>query len=356
MQDFIPLDLDHRHDMVLVLSAHMSNPNGDPDGDNSPRINPYDGHGIITGVSIKRKVRDYVQDARQGQAGFRLMVRHGGVIASEVYGAMKDAGVGLVETLALSRAQVDELREHGEILGNAFVLGEQSLNYDKTLRAREVTSLVTRLEAAGVDPALARQVLELGTRKQKDSAQAPSRTEVYERAGPIMVRECWDSRTFGYTAPDSAGKLRGPVQVADGLSIAPINVVDQTLTRVARGTSTAEKDGTANFARRQVVDHAVYRVPCFYNPTLRASSGLSQEDLTLFVEGLYYGQSLARSSARPDMRVEALVIFSHGNRYGAAPTSRLNAAVEIRHSGHEHVEVSVNRTGIPDQIGIQVLR
>ena len=56
----IYLDPTKRHEFVLLFEVKDGNPNGNPDAGNLPRIDPETGHGIVTDVSVKRKVRDYV--------------------------------------------------------------------------------------------------------------------------------------------------------------------------------------------------------------------------------------------------------------------------------------------------------
>ncbi|KIY23612.1 MULTISPECIES: type I-C CRISPR-associated protein Cas7/Csd2 [Mesobacillus] len=53
--------LDHKVDFSVVLSVTKANPNGDPLNGNRPRQN-YDGHGEISDVAIKRKIRNRLQD------------------------------------------------------------------------------------------------------------------------------------------------------------------------------------------------------------------------------------------------------------------------------------------------------
>ncbi len=53
--------LEHKIDFAVVLSASKANPNGDPLNGNRPRQN-YDGHGEISDVAIKRKIRNRLQD------------------------------------------------------------------------------------------------------------------------------------------------------------------------------------------------------------------------------------------------------------------------------------------------------
>ncbi|MDC3415899.1 type I-C CRISPR-associated protein Cas7/Csd2 [Aquibacillus salsiterrae] len=53
--------LDHKIDFAVVLSVCNANPNGDPLNGNRPRQN-YNGHGEISDVAIKRKIRNRLQD------------------------------------------------------------------------------------------------------------------------------------------------------------------------------------------------------------------------------------------------------------------------------------------------------
>ncbi|GAB3808046.1 type I-C CRISPR-associated protein Cas7/Csd2 [Virgibacillus kimchii] len=59
--------LDHKIDFAVVLTVNKANPNGDPLNGNRPRQN-YNGHGEISDVAIKRKIRNRLQD--MGEAVF----------------------------------------------------------------------------------------------------------------------------------------------------------------------------------------------------------------------------------------------------------------------------------------------
>lgn len=50
----------NRYDFVFVFEVKDANPNGDPDAGNLPRIDPETGHGLVTDVCLKRKIRNYV--------------------------------------------------------------------------------------------------------------------------------------------------------------------------------------------------------------------------------------------------------------------------------------------------------
>ena len=72
----VHLDVNRRHDFVLLFDVADGNPNGDPDAGNQPRIDPETMQGLVTDVAIKRKVRDYV-DIAYGDGRFKIYVQHG---------------------------------------------------------------------------------------------------------------------------------------------------------------------------------------------------------------------------------------------------------------------------------------
>ena len=67
------MSLSNRYDFVLLFDVKDGNPNGDPDAGNLPRLDAETGHGLVTDVSLKRKVRDFVQ--MLGKEGSEIFVR-----------------------------------------------------------------------------------------------------------------------------------------------------------------------------------------------------------------------------------------------------------------------------------------
>jgi CRISPR-associated protein Csd2 len=49
-----------RHDFILIFDVKDGNPNGDPDAGNLPRVDPETMQGLVSDVSLKRKVRNWV--------------------------------------------------------------------------------------------------------------------------------------------------------------------------------------------------------------------------------------------------------------------------------------------------------
>ena len=76
MTNEICTDVNRRHDFVLLFDVSDGNPNGDPDAGNLPRVDPETMQGLVTDVSLKRKVRDWVDVARGTEARFKIYVQH----------------------------------------------------------------------------------------------------------------------------------------------------------------------------------------------------------------------------------------------------------------------------------------
>ena len=70
----------HRYDFVLFFDVENGNPNGDPDAGNMPRLDPETGHGLVTDVCLKRKVRNYVELAQGEKERFRIYVQEKAVL------------------------------------------------------------------------------------------------------------------------------------------------------------------------------------------------------------------------------------------------------------------------------------
>ena len=67
----------NRYEFVIFFDVENGNPNGDPDAGNMPRIDPETGYGLVTDVCLKRKIRNYVEMAKEGESGYRIYVKDG---------------------------------------------------------------------------------------------------------------------------------------------------------------------------------------------------------------------------------------------------------------------------------------
>jgi CRISPR-associated protein Csd2 len=103
-------DPSRRHDFVLVFDVQDGNPNGDPDAGNLPRVDPETMQGLVTDVCLKRKVRDFVTLACEGQEGMDIYVQHKGILNAQhqrAYDALKLKSTGAKQ----DRKTIDQARE-----------------------------------------------------------------------------------------------------------------------------------------------------------------------------------------------------------------------------------------------------
>ncbi|TDC02640.1 type I-C CRISPR-associated protein Cas7/Csd2 [Micromonospora fluostatini] len=68
------LDPTRRHDAVVLFEVTDANPNGDPDAENQPRTDDETGHGLVTDVSMKRRIRDTVAMLHGDDERFQIFV------------------------------------------------------------------------------------------------------------------------------------------------------------------------------------------------------------------------------------------------------------------------------------------
>lgn len=83
-------------DFILLFDALDANPNGDPDGGNMPRIDAETGHGLVTDVCLKRKIRNFVQMTRGNTAPYEIYVKEKAILTEQqarAYAAEENATV-----------------------------------------------------------------------------------------------------------------------------------------------------------------------------------------------------------------------------------------------------------------------
>lgn len=70
----------NRYDFVLLFDVKDGNPNGDPDAGNLPRVDPETGHGLVTDVCLKRKVRNYVGLLKNDDPPYEIYIKEKAVL------------------------------------------------------------------------------------------------------------------------------------------------------------------------------------------------------------------------------------------------------------------------------------
>lgn len=82
----------NRYEFIFLVDCENGNPNGDPDAGNAPRIDPEDMHGLISDVAIKRRIRNYIQAARENKMPYSIFVEQGTNLNRPIFQAHEETG------------------------------------------------------------------------------------------------------------------------------------------------------------------------------------------------------------------------------------------------------------------------
>ncbi len=86
-------ELKNRIDFVYIFDVQDGNPNGDPDAGNLPRVDAETGMGLVTDVCLKRKVRNYVQVAKDCAEGYDVFIKEKAVLNKSIDAAHDEESV-----------------------------------------------------------------------------------------------------------------------------------------------------------------------------------------------------------------------------------------------------------------------
>ena len=244
---------------LLIVEVTGSNPNGDPDLDGAPRTIGADQKGLISPVSVKRKLRDLVADA-DGPAMQAARDALGLSATAHDYGILESRGRRRDEIAAMGRDQFVDAYWDARLFGNTFL------------------------------------------EKLQDKAE-----KTRGKNDPVPDRSHFIST--------------GAVQIGPGISVAPIDIERGTLTNKA-GVEGDKDRGMAPLAW-QFVPHAIYAMPFFVNPIVAGKSGCTKADVDLMRFLLPHIYRATASVARPDVDVLHAWYATHRSPLGSCPDWRI---------------------------------
>ncbi len=144
------------------------------------------------------------------------------------------------------------------------------------------------------------------------------RKEINQLSEEEFIKRYWDGRIFGNTFLESGGTLpikTGAVQFGTGLSVAPIHIERMTNTNKA-GVQEGKDRGMAPLAYR-IVQHGVYCMPFFVNPSAAQKSGCTQKDIDLMLKLIPYAYSHTASYVRPQVEIRHAWYAEHKSKLGS---------------------------------------
>ncbi|MBS5621976.1 MAG: type I-C CRISPR-associated protein Cas7/Csd2 [Clostridium sp.] len=289
----------NRYEFVILFDVENGNPNGDPDAGNMPRVDPETGYGLVTDVCLKRKIRNYVETAKENEKGYRIYIKDGVPLNRSDLEAYADLGVD-----------------------------------EKTIK-----------DAKKKDSTLDERVRDFMCQNFYD----------IRTFGAVMT-------TF-VKAALNCGQVRGPVQLGFARSVEPVVPQEVTITRVAITTEAdAEKKGT-EMGRKHIIPYGLYRAEGYVSANLaRKATGFSEEDLALLWEAIINMFEHDHSASRGKMAVRELIVFKHDSELGNAPSYKLFDTVTVTRKQNgtqdEHIparcyadyEVHIDEAAIPEHV------
>ena len=157
-----------------------------------------------------------------------------------------------------------------------------------------------------------------------------------------FVKKYWDGRLFGNTFLEEGGNKgyikTGVAQFTMGLSIAPVIIQRHTNTNKA-GVQEGKNQGMAPLAYR-VVEHGVYCMPFYINPSHAHKSGCTQKDIDLLKALIPYAYDHTRSAIRPDVRIRHAWYMEHQNPLGSCADWKLIEDLTPKRKGDDSKQPS----------------
>ncbi|WP_347244917.1 type I-C CRISPR-associated protein Cas7/Csd2 [Thermogutta sp.] len=100
-----------RYEFLYLFDCENGNPNGDPDAGNAPRIDPEDLHGLVSDVAIKRRIRNYVQIAKNNTMPYAIFVEHACNLNKHIARAHEEANGKLPDSSGAKKDEVEKARK-----------------------------------------------------------------------------------------------------------------------------------------------------------------------------------------------------------------------------------------------------
>lgn len=165
------------------------------------------------------------------------------------------------------------------------------------------------------------------------------KTVVKEAEAGQFKERYWDARLYGNTFLEEglSDHIRtGVVQFGLGVSISPVFVERQTTTKKA-GAQEGKDRGMAPLAYR-IVQHGVYVMPYFVNPTAAKKSGCTDVDVQLMTQLIPHAYVHTASYIRPNINIRHAWHMEHKSPLGSFPDFSLIAALTPKRANESQTE------------------
>jgi CRISPR-associated protein Csd2 len=310
--------LANRYDIVFLFDVTNGNPNGDPDAGNLPRMDPETNKGLVSDVSLKRKIRNYTELTKGDRPGYRIYVQEGSILNDRHREAYK------------------------AVRGDCEKVGKESrLNPQNDEESKALTKFMCEnffdVRAFGA-------VMSTGI--NAGQVRGPVQVTFASSVEPILPLEISITRMAATNEKEKADRQKGD----DG----------------------DERTENRTMGRKHIVPYGLYRAHIFVNAKLAERTGFGDTDLAHLFQSLGSMFEHDRSAARGEMSSRRGIAFKHASALGNAHSHALFDRVKVhRKVGDElfepgsdrlsnysparqfsDYEVTVNHEGLPESVEV----
>jgi CRISPR-associated protein Csd2 len=279
--------LQNRYDFAFFFDVTDGNPNGDPDAGNLPRMDPETSQGLVSDVSIKRKIRNYVADAKSGVQRHAIYVTENSILNEQHRLAYKVERPGDTKVEKASKLSPQSDKEAAALT---------KWMCDNFFDIRTFGAVMS----TGINCGQVRGPLQFAFGRSLE---------------PIMPLEISITRM---AATNEAEKKKRTEGDADG---------DQ-------------RSDNRTMGRKHIVPYGLYRVHGFVNAKLAEKTGFTEADMELVWTALRDMYETDRSAARGQMVARRLIAFKHDSALGNAQAHKLLERITVNRT-HDEVSVPV---------------
>ncbi len=290
-----PAAIENRYEFVLLYDVRNGNPNGDPDAGNAPRVDPETGHGLVSDVCLKRKIRNYITLAKasagEPEPGYDIYVKEKAILNDQHERAYKALGLDSKKGAKNDGDEPAETRARRWMCQTFFDVRMFGAVMSTGVNAGQVRGPVQIAFSRSIDPIVSLE-------------QSITRMAV--------------------TTADESKKQAG---------------------------------GNRTMGRKEIVPYALYRVHGFINANLAEQTGFNDGDLALLWSALENMFEHDRSASRGEMSACKLFVFEHESRLGNAPAAKLFRLIDVALKDStkpprrfEDYEVTVQSSAVPEGV------
>jgi CRISPR-associated protein Csd2 len=194
------------------------------------------------------------------------------------------------------------------------------------------------------------------------------------KAQEWMCRTFYDVRMFGAvmtTGKDengvkgtkaSCGRVQGPVQITFSRSVEPVFAQEHAITRVTQTrTEDIDKGESTEMGSKHAIHYGLYVGYGHFSAPFAQKTGVTSEDLNKLWRAMTLMFEHDRASTRGEMTMRGLCIFTHPDRYGAAPATSLFDRIKITRAtegparAYTDYKIQIDAASLPGGIATTVL-